>query len=205
MGKVLFACEQSQICTIAFREKGIEAYSCDILPAGGFRPEWHIQRDCLQELQGDYSLKISFPPCTDLANSGARWFEQKRLRDRQRNAIEFFLKVWELSDVVENPKNIFCGGRYLKRHFPDIWERAQVMGFPFNKYQVIQPYEYGHGETKATCLWIKNLPDLVPTNKVEGREARIHKMSPGPARSMYRSLTYPGIAEAMAEQWGKFA
>ena len=183
--KVLIACEESQVVTKAFRRTGHEAYSCDIAECSGNRPEWHFQKDVLPFLY-DWDLIIAFPPCTHLAVSGARWFKQKREDGRQQAAIEFFMKFADADCekiAIENPVGIMST-IYRK---PD---------------QIIQPWQYGHGETKATCLWLKSLPTLTATNVVNGREARIHKMSPGPERTKERSKTYQGIADAMANQWG---
>lgn len=184
--RVLVACEESQVVTKAFRALGHEAYSCDILPCSGGLPVWHIQEDIQQVASADIDLLIAFPPCTHLASSGARWFKEKLADGRQQDAIEFFFSL-VLAAVpliaIENPIGIMST-HYRK---PD---------------QIIQPWQFGHGETKATCLWLKGLPPLVPTNIVEGREARIHRMAPSPERSKLRSKTYPGIAEAMAQQWG---
>lgn len=182
--KVLVACEESQRVCQAFRDKGHEAYSCDILPTSGQHPEWHIQDDVLNQLFKGWDMMISFIPCTHLAVSGARWFKDKRCE--QIDAVNFFLRVANAPTpkiAIENPIGIMST-IYRK---PD---------------QIIQPWQFGHGETKATCLWLKNLPKLVPTNIVEGREARVHKMAPGPNRARDRARTYPGIAKAMAEQWG---
>jgi len=181
--KVLVACEESQVVTKAFRNLGHEAYSCDLQDCSGGHPEWHIIGDCLEVLKGDWDLKIGFPPCDHLAVSGARWFEEKRKDGRQQKGIEFFLEMVELCDCVENPIGIMST-IYRK---PD---------------QIIQPWQFGHGETKATCLWLKDLPLLVPTNIVDGREGKVWKMAPGPDRGKLRSKTFPGIAQAMAEQWG---
>jgi hypothetical protein len=128
---------------------------------------------------------IAFPPCTHLASSGARWFKEKQKTGEQQEAIHFFLDLAyaQIKRIaIENPIGIMSSW-YMK---PD---------------QIIQPWQFGHGETKATCLWLKNLPKLVPTNIVEGREARVHKMAPGPNRARDRARTYPGIAKAMATQW----
>lgn len=183
--RVLIACEESQVVCKAFREKGHEAYSCDILPTSGDRPEWHIQRDAIEVLTGEYwDLKIGFPPCDHLAVSGTRWFPGKRKDGRQQKGIEFFLKMAELCDAVENPIGIMST-IYRK---PD---------------QIIQPWQFGHGETKSTCLWLRGLPKLLPTNIVEGREGKVWRMAPGPDRAKMRSKTFPGIAKAMAEQWGR--
>jgi len=212
--KVLVACEESQVVCNAFRAKGHDAYSCDILPTRGAHPEWHIQGDVLnvvnrgstmevpRKYHGSWDLMIAFVPCDHLAVSGARWFPEKREDGRQRRAIEFFLRVFE-SDIpricIENPIGIMSGKReYLKEYFPDLYKRAKILPVP----QIIQPWQFGHGETKATCLWLKNIPKLQPTNIVEGRENRVHRMAPGPNRSRDRAVTFQGIAEAMAEQWG---
>jgi len=182
--RVLIACEESQVVCKAFRERGHEAYSCDILPTSGDHPEWHIQRDVLCELEDNaYELVIAFPPCTDLSVSGARWFKNKQIE--QEKSIEFFKRFTTLSGMwaIENPIGIMST-KYRK---PD---------------QIIQPWQFGHGETKATCLWLNGLPKLVPTDIVEGREQRIWKLPPSKDRAKLRSKTFPGIARAMAEQWG---
>jgi hypothetical protein len=181
--KVLIACEESQAVTIAFRELGHEAYSCDLLQCSGGHPEWHIIGDALEVGKDGWDLIIGFPPCDHLAVSGARWFPEKRKDGRQKKGIEFFLKMAELCDALENPIGIMST-IYRK---PD---------------QIIQPWQFGHGETKATCLWLKGLPLLKPTNIVEGREQRVWKMPPSKDRAKLRSKTYPGIAHAMAMQWG---
>lgn len=199
---VLVACEESQEVCKAFREKGHEAFSCDIQPCSGGHPEWHIMGDVLQYINGNcqfftwggvwhnihgaWDLLIAHPPCTDLAVSGARWFREKQMDYRQQKACVFFMQMI-LSNAeriaVENPVGIMSNC-YRK---PD---------------QIIQPWQFGHGETKATCLWLKNLPALIPTNIVEQREQRVWKLPPTADRAKLRSKTYPGIAKAMAEQWG---
>jgi site-specific DNA-cytosine methylase len=185
--KVLVACEESQVVCNAFRARGHEAFSCDILPTRGAHPEWHFQ-DKVENYLGDYwDLLIAFPPCTHLASSGARWFKEKQKTGVQQEAIHFFLDIaYSQTEkiAIENPIGIMSSW-YTK---PD---------------QIIQPWQFGHGETKTTCLWLKNLPKLKPTNIVEGREHRVHKMAPGPNRARDRAITFQGIAEAMAEQWGK--
>jgi len=192
--KILVACEESQVVCNAFRAKGHEAWSCDILPTSGPHPEWHIQDDIMNVLRHDiispssceYDMVIAFPPCTDLAVSGARWFEEKKKDGRQQKSIMFFEFFTQLKNkyvAIENPIGIMST-EYRK---PD---------------QIIQPWQFGHGETKATCLWLKNLPLLVPTNIVDGREQKIWKMPPSEDRAKLRSKTYNGIAEAMADQWG---
>jgi hypothetical protein len=147
-------------------------------------------------------MLIAFVPCDHLAVSGARWFPEKRKDGRQRAAIEFFLKCFN-SNIphicIENPIGIMSGKReYLKKWYPDLYEKAKSLPEP----QIIQPWMFGHGETKATCLWLKNLPLLKPTNIVDGREARVHKMAPGPNRSRDRAVTYAGVAKGMRERWG---
>jgi hypothetical protein len=184
--RILVACEESQVVTIAFRERGHEAYSCDLLPCSGGHPEWHIQRDVSGLINAWWNMIIAFPPCTDLACSGARWFAEKRRDGRQASAVRFFL-LFENARcprvAIENPIGIMS----------TVWRKPD---------QIIQPWQFGHGETKATCLWLKGLPLLKPTNIVEGREHRIWKMPPGKDRTRLRSRTYQGIATAMAEQWG---
>jgi site-specific DNA-cytosine methylase len=184
--KILVACEESQAVTIAFRERGHEAYSCDIEDCSGGHPEWHLKGDCREYLYDKWGMVIAFPPCTDLCVSGARWFAEKIRDGRQTKAIEFFNLFTELDCekvCIENPVGIMST-HYRK---PD---------------QIIQPWQFGHGETKATCLWLKGLPLLQPTQIERERESRIHRMPPGPERAKLRSKTYPGIAQAMAEQWG---
>lgn len=184
--KILIGCEESQVVTEEFRALGHEAYSCDIQPTRGTHPEWHLQQDVIPLLQDYWDLVLAFPPCTDLAVSGARWFPEKRRNGSQQRSIEFFFAFTKANAPktgIENPIGIMSS-LYRK---PD---------------QIIQPWQFGHGETKATCLWLKGLPKLLPTEVVSGREARIHKMAPGPNRAMLRSETYRGIAKAMAQQWG---
>lgn len=185
MGKVLIACEESQAVTKEMRALGIEAYSCDIAPCSGGHPEWHIQQDVTLLLKQEWDMVIAFPPCTDLASSGARWFTEKRADGRQQKSVEFFLQFTKLNCkwAIENPIGIMSS-QFRK---PD---------------QIIQPWQFGHGETKATCLWLNGIPQLKPTNIVEGREQRIWKMRPSPERSALRSKTFTGIARAMASQWG---
>jgi len=170
----------------AFAAAGHDAWSCDILPAedDGYK---HMQGDVLQVLQGrwyqPWDLMIAHPPCTHLAVSGARWWKDKA--QEQAEALEFVRKLMAApidKIAIENPVSKISTA--IRK--PD---------------QIIQPWQFGHGETKATCLWLKNLPKLTPTNIVEGREAKVHRMSPGPDRWKDRSRTYQGIADAMAEQW----
>lgn len=183
--RVLVACEESQEVTRELRRLGHEAYSCDIEPCSGGHPEWHLQQDVTQLLKIKWDMIIAFPPCTDLAVSGARYFEQKRKDGRQQKSIEFFMMFADCGcpkTAIENPVGIMSG-IYRK---PD---------------QIIQPWQFGHGETKRTCLWLKGLPKLEPVHIVPGREQRVWKMPPGKDRAKMRSKTYPGIAKAMAEQW----
>jgi len=185
--RILVACEFSQIVTKAFRAKGHEAYSCDIIPAEGGHPEWHIQDNVLKHFDENWDMMIAFPPCTHLAASGARWFKYKR--DEQTAAIAFFNMLTSTYMTGIIPK--IC-----------IENPVGIMSTRFEKpTQIIQPWMFGHGETKATCLWLKGLPKLKPTNIVEGREQRIHKLPPSKDRGKLRSITYQGIADAMSSQW----
>jgi len=168
----------------AFKARGHDAWSCDLLPTE--IPGQHIQGDVLAILDQGWDLMVAHPPCTDLSVSGARWFKEKQASGAQQASIRFFMSIASspIGQVaIENPIGI------MSRHYrkPD---------------QIIQPWQFGHGETKATCLWLKGLPKLVPTNIVAGREARVWREPPGPDRWKKRSLTYTGIAQAMANQWG---
>ena len=236
--KILVACEESQAVTKAFREKGHEAYSCDIIDCSGGYPEWHIREDVLPLLDGfcefatcdgknhiladRWDMIIAFPPCTHLAVSGAAWFEKKRKDGRQRDAIEFFCQFLNADCdkiSIENPVGIIAGD-YIPKWFPDLAEKYNL---PVKPTQVIQPYEYGHNAKKTTCLWLKGLPNLIPTNIVDPGEFYIHngkKYSKGasadlardengkiiswndPRTAKIRSKTYEGVAKAMADQWG---
>jgi site-specific DNA-cytosine methylase len=181
--KVLVACEFSGIVRDAFLARGHDAVSCDLLPSERpMRP--HLQADVLRHLTRQWDLLIAFPPCTHLAVSGARWFADKR--DEQADALAFVQCLLEAPIThiaLENPIGVIS----TRIRKPD---------------QIIQPWQFGHGEVKATCLWLKNLPPLVPTRIVEGRRARVHREPPGPDRWKNRSRTYQGIADAMAAQWG---
>ena len=186
--RILVACEESQAVTVAFRNRGIEAWSCDILPASGPMPQYHIQGDVLNVLSAGWDCIIAFPPCTHLASSGARWFEKKRQDGRQQDGIDFFMRFAAHSCehiAIENPVGIMSS----------VWRKPD---------QIIQPWQFGHGETKATCLWLQGLPKLEPTDVVGGREPRMHRLPPTQDRAMLRSKTYPGIAKAMATQWGDY-
>ena len=199
MLKVLLACEESQAVTREFRQLGHEAYSCDILPTSGGKPEWHIQDDVRKILDNSWDLIIAFPPCTHLASSGAAWFDKKRKDGRQQDGIDFFNLFTNLQATkvaIENPIGIMSS--YYRK--PD---------------QIIQPYYFGDPYRKSTCLWLKGLPKLQPTNMVDMGEQRTYKSGttmpkwyadawklPPAERSRVRSKTFPGIAKAMAEQWG---
>jgi len=181
--RVLVACEYSGIVRDAFRARGHDAWSCDLLPTE--RPGPHYQED-VREVIADmqWDLMIAHPPCTHLAVSGARWWKDKLFE--QGEALDFvrFLMAAPIPRIaIENPISKISTA--IRK--PD---------------QIIQPWQFGHGETKATCLWLKGLPKLVPTDIVDGREARIHMMSPSKDRWKERSRTYQGIADAMAAQWG---
>lgn len=180
--RILIACEFSGIVRDAFAMKGHDVWSCDLLPTE--IPGQHIQGDVLKILNDGWDLMIAHPPCTHLAVSGARWFKDKA--KEQGDAINFFMSFFPRAIkkiAVENPVSIMS----------TIYQKPD---------QIIQPWMFGHGETKATCLWLKGLPPLQPTNIVEGREHRVHGMPPGPDRWKERSRTFQGIANAMADQWG---
>jgi site-specific DNA-cytosine methylase len=185
---VLVACECSGKVREAFRALGHHAISCDIQPSDDNSPH-HIQGDALKAIELiEWDLLIGFPPCTHLASSGARWFAEKRADGRQQQSIDFFMELVNApipNIALENPIGIMSS-EYRKPN------------------QIIQPWEFGHGETKATCLWLKNLCDLEPTDIVEGREQRIWRMGPSPDRAKKRSETYQGIANAMALQWSNW-
>ena len=181
--RVLVACEYSGTVRDAFLRAGHEAMSCDLLRTDVPGP--HYEGDVLDVINDGWDLMIAHPPCTHLAVSGARWFKDKKAE--QADALEFvrLLLAAPIPRIaLENPVSIISS-RIRK---PD---------------QIIQPWQYGHGETKATCLWLKGLPLLVPTNIVEGREPRVHRLPPSADRWKIRSTTFLGIAQAMADQWGQ--
>ena len=180
--KVLVACEYSGRVRDAFISRGHDAMSCDLLPTDAPGP--HYQGDVFDVIDDGWDLMIAHPPCTHLAVSGARWFKDKQ--QEQANALLFVRRLLDSlipKIALENPISVISS--HIRK--PD---------------QIIQPWQYGHGETKATCLWLKNLPKLTPTNIVDGREARVHKMPPSADRWKLRSTTFQGIANAMAAQWG---
>lgn len=203
---VLIACEESQTVCKAFRTRGHEAYSCDIQECSGGHPEWHIKGDAIDALfSKKWDLVIAHPPCTRLANSGVRWLRERNLWQDLENAIKFFnafqvyQKKTEVKMAIENP----IPHRYAVNGFSVDDYNSPYDVFGIGEYsQIIQPWQFGHGEQKATCLWLYGLPNLKPTAIVQGREQRIWKLTPGPERGKERSKTYPGIAQAMADQWG---
>lgn len=182
--KVLVACEYSGAVRDAFIAQGHDAISCDLLPTESPGP--HYQGDVFDIIDYPFDLMIAHPPCTHLSVSGARHFATKKMDGRQHTAVSFFMKLIK-ADIpmiaVENPVCIMSS----------LYRKPE---------QIIQPWQFGHGETKATCLWLKGLPNLTPTNIVDGRENRVHRMPPSENRWKERSKTYQGIALAMAEQWG---
>jgi site-specific DNA-cytosine methylase len=193
--KILVACEESQAVTKEFRKLGHEAYSCDILPSSGGHPEWHLQQDVTELLQQDWDMIIAFPPCTHLAVSGSRHFAQKRADGRQQEGIDFFMLFANArceKICIENPIGIMSS----------MWRKPD---------QIVQPWMFGHAESKATCFWLKGLPKLVETDNVKAhfdtlpknQQQRIHYLPPSKDRGHLRSKTYEGIAKAMADQWGK--
>jgi hypothetical protein len=191
--KTLVACEYSGRVREAFRRRGHDAWSCDLLPAEDGSP-YHIQHDVLEVLLGltykawKWDLMIAHPPCTHLAVSGARHFEEKRADGRQQEAIDFFMALANAPIpriAIENPVCVMSS----------VWREPD---------QVIQPWQFGTGEVKATCLWLKGLPPLIPTKIVSGRHPRVHLMPPGPDRWKERSRTDLGVADAMGAQWGNY-
>ena len=201
--KILVACEESQAVTIEFRKLGHEAYSCDVIPCSGGHPEWHLQQDVLPLLKEKWDMLIAFPPCTYLCSSGQVWTNEEKHGDKARHrkvlredAVEFFMQFANADCdkiIIENPVGIMST-RYRKPN------------------QIINPYEFGSTECKKTCLWIKGLPNLIPTDIIpkEERTTNIHKAFfdgkfvswNSPECAKLRSKTFPGIAKAMAEQWG---
>ena len=248
---ILVACEESQAVCIEFRKLGFNAFSCDILECSGGHPEWHLHGSVMDYLHGYYECKcgmiheetagkygccgvsklhkwdamIAFPPCTHLAVSGSRHFVKKREDGRQREAINLFMKFLDVDCelvAVENPIGIISGN-YIKEHFPDL---AEKYGLPIKHSQIIQPYEYGDPVKKSTCLWLKGLPKLEPTNNVADDvkyyvDSRGIKQSEWNVRQLeidgkkygydtaefkkHRSKTFDGIANAMAVQWSSYA
>jgi hypothetical protein len=198
--RILIACEESQAVATAFREAGHEAYSCDISECSGGHPEYHIQGDVLEVINQQWDMMIAHPPCTYLSNSGVRWLHTQEGRvDKMNEGALFFKAMLNATHIpkicVENP----------------IPHKYAVKAWGGDKYtQIVQPYEYGHPESKATCLWLKGLPELKGTDDVKAEfkalpksEAqRLHYLPPSKDRARLRSKTYAGIANAMAQQWG---
>lgn len=185
--KVLVACEYSGIVRDAFIKLGHDAISCDIIPTDVSGP--HYQGDIRDILYNSWDLIVAHPPCTRLCNSGVMWLDRRNLWDDMREGAEFFKLFLNHpceKIAIENP--------IMHKYAVEIIGRRQD--------QLIQPWQFGHGETKATCLWLKGLPKLTPTNVVEGRVQRLHLLPPSKDRAKLRSMTYQGIADAMAEQWG---
>lgn len=189
--RVLVACEFSGRVRDAFLDRGFDAYSCDIAPSDSDRGKSrHYQCDVLDIIGEEWDLVVAHPPCTYLCNSGVRWLHTQpgRWQHMVRGAM-FFRKL-----LGANAAHVCCENPIPHKYAMEIIEQ------PYS--QIIQPWQFGHGETKATCLWLRNLPPLQPTNVVDGREGRIHRLPPGPNRSKLRSTTFEGVALAMAEQWG---
>lgn len=187
--KVLVACEYSGAVRNAFAAQGFIAWSCDLLPTES--PGNHYQGDVRDLLGDQWDLIVAHPECTYITNSGVRWLDTDASR---------WKKLWSACEFFKLFLNHPCPRVAVENPIPHKYAAGWIRE-PYS--QTIQPWQFGHGETKATCLWLKGLPPLAPTDVVEGREHRIHKMSPGPDRWKERSRTYPGIAEAMARQWGR--
>jgi hypothetical protein len=196
--KILVGCEESQVVCMALRELGHEAYSCDLQECSGGHPEYHLKMDVFQAIElYKWDIGIFFPTCTYLTISANRWYKDQEPRKSgtlvgverraaREDAITFFMRLYNCNIpkvAIENPVGVISS-RFRK---PD---------------QVVQPWMFGHGETKATCFWLKGLPKLTPTDIVEGREQRLHLLPPSKDRAKLRSKTFPGIAKAMASQWG---
>ena len=197
--KILLGCEESQAVCIEFRKLGHEAFSCDLQECSGGHPEWHLQMDVFEAIKlKEWDMGVFFPTCTYLTVSSNRWYKDQPARKSgtlvgaerraaRDDSIDFFMRIYnsEIPKVaIENP--IGCMSSRFRK--PD---------------QVLQPWMFGHGETKATCLWLRGLQKLIPTDVVEGREQRIFLFPKNAERAKLRSKTYPGIARAMAEQWSK--
>lgn len=196
--RVLVGCEESQVVTKVFRARGHEAFSCDLQPTRGDFASWHFQHDIVELLQCEYfkpwDLIILHPDCTALALSGNRWYGKGQVHNSKRiQSIEWTTALWNLAVskcprvALENPKSVI---------FPVLRKLGADV-------QYVQPWMFGHGEVKETGFALRGLPRLEPTNIVDGREERVWKMAPSPTRKRDRSVTYSGIAKAMAEQWGK--
>lgn len=191
--RVGILCECSGTVRDAFLANGHDAMSCDLLPSD--TPGPHYQGDALDFIDRGWDLIIAHPPCTYLCNSGVRWLYNKDGSKNQERWDEMYKAAHFFRSILAYPvKKMAVENPIMHKYAKEIIGRGQD--------QIIQPWQFGHGETKATCLWLKGLPKLEPTNIVEGREARIHRMPPGPERSKMRSKTFPGIGKAFADQWG---
>ena len=201
IGKILVGCEESQAVTIELRKLGYEAYSCDLQECSGGHPEWHLQMDVFEAIDlHNWGMGIFFPTCTYLTISANKWYKDQpprksgvlvgaERRKAREEAIEFFMNLYNCKIpkvAIENPIGVMST-RFRK---PD---------------QVLQPWMFGHGETKATCLWLKNLPKLEPTDIVDGRYQRMHLLPKTKDRAKLRSKTYPGIAQAIADQFTRMS
>ncbi len=192
--RILIACEYSGVVRDAFSNRGHDAWSCDLLPTESeqtIKENKHIKGDVLEILNDGWDMMIAHPPCTRLCNSGVSWLHRRNLWEDMEKGSAFFKTLLD-SDInkicIENP--------IMHKYAVEIIGRRQS--------QIIQPWMFGHGETKATCLWLKTLPKLIPTNAVNGREQRLHRLPPSKDRWKIRSKTFPGIANAMADQWGGY-
>lgn len=190
--KVLVACEFSGIVRDSFIARGHDAWSCDLLPTE--RPGPHIQDEVRAVLRDGWELIVAHPPCTFMANSGVRWLYDHEKAPIINRFMELERAILLFNDIGAAP----CERIALENPIPHKWAKRGIGQYS----QIIQPWQFGHGETKATCLWLKNLPNLTPTNIVDGRAPRVHHASPGPDRWKERSRTLQGIADAMASQWG---
>ena len=189
--RVLVACEESGAVRRAFRVLGVDAWSCDILPADDGSMH-HMQCDVFQVLHLKWDAMIAFWPCTRLCNSGVSWLQRRNLWGEMKESARSFRRLLEYESIPH---------RALENPIPHKYAVEEI-GAKYD--QIIHPWQFGHGETKATCLWLRGLPPLSPTQVVDGREHRLHRLPPSKERAKLRSKTYPGIARAMAEQWTKY-
>lgn len=218
MSKILIACEESQAVTKAFRARGHEAYSCDLLDCSGGHPEWHIKGDAIDALYSrEWDLVIAHPPCTIITNSGVRWLVSRKARPGYAwdDRLQIFANPARFEELAEACRFFnkfisyfaYSGRGVIENPIPHKYAADLLLD---DYDQLIQPHQFGHTETKATCLWLYGVPELQKTNNVYdemmqlsyAERSKIHYASPGPERAKLRSKTYTGIAEAMAEQWG---
>lgn len=201
--KILVACEFSGVVRRAFRERGHDAWSCDLLPAEDWS-DWHIKGDVMDHLEEGWEMMIAHPPSTYLCNSGVRWLApggklNKERHEKMIEACDFFAKLLDApiaKKCLENP----VMHKYARDYLQETW---RVMRHDARPSQTIQPWQFGHGEVKRTCLWLRGLPELKATKVVSGRRPRVHWASPGVERWKERSRTMEGVGRAMAEQWGE--